>query len=205
MNTPVYTTLKPIILASGSPRRKQFLSELGITFTVETHPGEEPLPTHDENPADFACRCALTKTMTVCAASEHFSSACFIGADTIVVLGNEIMGKPADDAHALDMLSRLSENTHKVITATAIIYPDGATDTYAVETAVTMKKYSETALKAYIRSGEPADKAGAYAIQGVGSFLVEQICGSWSNVVGLPVAELLEKLETAGFVTPSTS
>jgi septum formation protein len=203
MNIPVYSTMKPIVLASGSPRRSQFLSELGIAFTVETHAGDEPLPEAGEAPAAFACRCALAKTMSVRGASKLCDTACFIGADTIVVLGDEIMGKPVNDAHALDMLSRLSGNTHKVITATALVYPDGTTDTYAVETAVTMKKYAEDALKAYIRTGEPADKAGAYAIQGIGSFLVELICGSWSNVVGLPVTELLEKLHTAGVVTPS--
>ncbi|SIO38892.1 Maf family nucleotide pyrophosphatase [Halodesulfovibrio marinisediminis] len=203
MSTPVYTTLKPVVLASGSPRRSQFLSELGIIFTVETHAGNEPLPEANEVPAEFACRCALTKTLSVREVSTQRDTACFIGADTIVVLGDEIMGKPTDDAHALDMLSRLSGNTHKVITATALVYPDGTTDTYAVETAVTMKQYSADALKAYIRTGEPADKAGAYAIQGIGSFLVELICGSWSNVVGLPVTELLEKLQAAGVVSPS--
>ncbi|MEZ0576192.1 Maf family nucleotide pyrophosphatase [Halodesulfovibrio aestuarii] len=203
MNIPVYSTIKPIVLASGSPRRSQFLSELGINFTVETHAGDEPLPEAGEAPKLFACRCALAKTMSVRNISKQLDTACFIGADTIVVLGDEIMGKPTDDAHALNMLSRLSGNTHKVITATAIVYPDGTTDTYAVETAVTMKQYAENALKAYIRTGEPADKAGAYAIQGIGSFLVELICGSWSNVVGLPVTELLDKLQAAGVVTPA--
>lgn len=203
MNTPVYTTLTPVVLASGSPRRSQFLSELGIIFSVETHAGDEPLPETGEVPASFACRCALAKTLSVREVSTHKDAACFIGADTIVVLGNEIMGKPADDAHALDMLRRLSGNTHKVITATALVYADGTTETYAVETAVTMKQYSDEALRAYIRTGEPSDKAGAYAIQGIGSFLVEEICGSWSNVVGLPVTELLEKLQAADVVTPA--
>lgn len=203
MSNSVYSTLTPVVLASGSPRRRQFLSELGIVFTIETISGEEPLPVTGEVPEDFACRCALAKTQSVRNASDNRETACFIGADTIVVLGNEIMGKPDNDAHALDMLNRLSGSTHKVITATAIIYPDGTTDTYAVKTAVTMKKYSKEALTAYIRTGEPADKAGAYAIQGIGSFLVESICGSWSNVVGLPVTELLEKLQSVGIVTPS--
>ena len=204
MSAIVYNTNKPIVLASGSPRRKQFLAALGIEFTIEKHAGDEPLPEKGEAPNDFACRCALTKTMAVKEVSKA-QNACFIGADTIVVLDDEVMGKPADNGHALDMLSRLSGNVHKVITATAIVYADGTTDVDAVETAVTMKKYDDDALNAYIRTGEPSDKAGAYAIQGIGSFLVESICGSWSNVVGLPVTELLEKLTKAGVLSPSLS
>ena len=204
MTTPVYQTNKPLVLASGSPRRRQFLSELGIVFTVETHAGDEPLPFAGENPAEYACRCAQTKTTAVRDNSVHQELACFVGADTIVVLENEIMGKPVDDAHAFEMLRRLSGVTHRVITGTSIMYPSGIVDTYAVETEVTMKHYSDDALWAYIRTNEPADKAGAYAIQGIGSFLVESICGSWSNVVGLPVTELLEKLVCSGIISPQT-
>ena len=204
MSAIVYTTNTPIVLASGSPRRKQFLSDLGIAFTIETHAGEEPLPEAGEAPAVFACRCALAKTEAVRKLSDA-NDACFIGADTIVVLDDEIMGKPADANHALEMLSRLSGAVHKVITATAIIHPDDTTTVYATETAVTMKKYDTDALLAYIRTGEPADKAGAYAIQGIGSFLVESICGSWSNVVGLPVTELLDTLTKAGVLEPALS
>lgn len=201
MSVKVYSTDVPVVLASGSPRRRQFLSELGIEFEVRTDSSAEPKPEQGEVPAEFACRCALAKTQAVHAASSD-TNAVFIGADTIVVLDNEIMGKPDDEQHALSMLKRLSGATHNVITATALIFPNGDVDTYAVKTQVTMKQYDDDALLAYIHTGEPDDKAGAYAIQGIGSFLVESICGSWSNVVGLPVTELLERLTAKQIIAP---
>jgi len=202
---PVFTALLPVVLASGSPRRSQFLRELGIPFSVHTAPDAEPAPQPDENPEDYARRAALAKTLPV---AEQHREACVIGADTIVVLGREIMGKPLDNDHALDMLSRLAGTTHEVITGVCVVMPQSAASaaerihTFAVSTRVTMAPQSRTALLAYIRTGEPADKAGAYAIQGIGSFLVERIDGSWSNVVGLPLTRVVETLILWGVIHP---
>ncbi len=198
--TPIYHVTSPIILASGSPRRRDFLHDLGLPFSVDTAPDAEPTARPDEIPADYACRAALAKTEPV--ASRH-PGACVIGADTIVVLGNEIMGKPRNEAHALDMLSRLSGATHEVITGVCVFLPDGQNKTFSVSTRVTMAAHPVAALTAYIRTGEPTDKAGAYAIQGIGAFLVERIEGSWSNVVGLPVVELLEILTSLDVIAPA--
>lgn len=200
MTCPVYTCNAPIILASGSPRRRDFLHDLGIPFSVVTAPEAEPEPEQDEAPAVYARRAAHAKTVPV--AIDH-PEACTIGADTIVVLGQEIMGKPADDMHALDMLSRLTGVTHEVITGVCVVLPSGQTISFAVSTKVTMAHHPLSSLVAYIRTGEPADKAGAYAIQGIGSFLVERIDGSWSNVVGLPLVELLDVLVQHGTIAPN--
>ncbi len=187
----VYTAQMPVVLASASPRRHDFLHDLGIAFSVCTVPGAEPAPLAGEVPDAFARRAAHAKT--VAAAAEH-PRACTIGADTIVVLHTEIMGKPHNTAHALAMLTRLAGATHQVITGVCVALPDSRTISFTVSTHVTMAPHSQDALRAYIRTGEPMDKAGAYAIQGIGAFLVTRIDGSWSNVVGLPVVELLEVL-----------
>ncbi|UZP67009.1 Maf family nucleotide pyrophosphatase [Desulfovibrio mangrovi] len=200
MTHPVYKATVPLILASGSPRRRDFFNDLGLEFRVITAPDAEPSPNTGEAPADYARRAAHAKTMPVAMENE---GSCTVGADTIVVLGNEIMGKPVDDAHALDMLSRLAGATHEVITGVCIVLPDGRSLSFAVSTAVTMAKHPMETLIAYIRTGEPADKAGAYAIQGIGAFLVERIDGSWSNVVGLPVVEMLEILTEKNILTPA--
>lgn len=199
MSYPVYTATVPLILASGSPRRRDFFSDLGLAFRVITAPDAEPAPESGEDPSDYARRAAHAKTMPV---AMDNPDCCTVGADTIVVLGNEIMGKPVDDTHALDMLSRLAGATHEVITGVCIVLPDGRSISFAVSTAVTMIRPPLEALIAYIRTGEPKDKAGAYAIQGIGSFLVERIDGSWSNVVGLPLTRVIETLTQRGVVHP---
>lgn len=200
MTFAVYTATAPVVLASGSPRRRDFLRDLGIPFTIDAVPQAEPFPQPGELPEAFARRAARAKTTAV--AGNH-PGVCVIGADTIVVLGTEIMGKPEDDTHALDMLTRLSGVTHEVITGVCVVLPDGQDVSFAASTAVTMAAHPVAALLAYIRTGEPVDKAGAYAIQGIGSFLVECIEGSWSNVVGLPLTQLLDVLVTQGVVVPS--
>lgn len=182
----------PIVLASGSPRRQDFLYSFGVAYTVDTAGAEEPAPQNGEDAIAYARRAACAKTMPV---AERYSDSCVIGADTVVVLDDEIMGKPEDDDHAFAMLSRLAGAKHQVISACCITVP-GKRDplVFHAVTDVHMHRWDAATLRAYIATGEPVDKAGAYGIQGIGAFLVSRIDGSWSNVVGLPVTELLELL-----------
>jgi len=186
-----FTTTSPIVLASGSPRRRELLADLGLEFTVHPSPLDEPAPEPNESPVEYVKRMAELKTLDV---ARNFKGLTVLGADTIVVLNDRIMGKPENNAHALEMLTTLSGNTHQVITGFCMVLPDGSRITKAISTDVDMRASSESELKGYIATGEPADKAGAYAIQGIGTFLVTAIRGSYTNVVGLPVARVLDEL-----------
>ena len=194
-----FAAASTIVLASGSPRRKELLSDLGLTFTVQPSTLEEPLPDPGEKPLDYVLRMAEMKTLDV--ARDHAGST-ILGADTIVVLDNRIMGKPTGKLDALEMLTALSGQTHQVITGFCLVLPDGSTISKAVCTDVDMRVSSEAELMGYIETGEPMDKAGAYAIQGIGTFLVTAIRGSYTNVVGLPLARVLEVLISWGVVAP---
>jgi septum formation protein len=198
-NSGPFTNRSPIVLASGSPRRRELLADLGLAFDVHPSPLDEPAPESGESPADYVLRMAEMKTMDV---AGRFRGATVIGADTAVVLGNRIMGKPESRLDALDMLAALSGRTHQVVTGFCVVLPDGGAVTGAVSTDVDMRVSTEAELMAYIRTGEPMDKAGAYAIQGVGTFLVTGIRGSYTNVVGLPVARILEVLLSRGIIVP---
>lgn len=182
---------KTITLGSASPRRRELLENLGIEFSVAPSEADEPRPETGESPAAYAVRMAETKAREV--AGRHLDSI-VVGSDTVVALEDQIMGKPADDADALRMLTALSGQTHQVVTGVAVLFPDREPVTFAAETEVCMRESSREELLSYIATGEPADKAGAYAIQGIGTFLVTEISGSYTNVVGLPLAELLETL-----------
>lgn len=201
MTTPTFVTLKDIVLASGSPRRKQFLSEMGIVFRVVPSLALEPVPVPGEKPEEYVLRAARAKVMDVAA---HETGAVVIGADTIVVLDGEILGKPASPDHSLSMLRRLSGALHTVFTACVVFFPDACEESEVKTSLVTMAKYDDDILKAYIRTGEPADKAGSYAVQGLGAFLVKEIEGSWTSVVGLPVAELVCILLKHGCIKPNS-
>lgn len=186
-----FKTISPIVLASGSPRRRELLTDLGLEFTVHPSPVEEPAPMQGEAPVDYVKRMAELKTMDV---ATHFTDQTVLGADTIVVLDDRIMGKPTDKAHALEMLTALSGQTHQVITGFCLVLPDNKTITKAISTDVDMRTSGKAELTGYIATNEPMDKAGAYAIQGIGTFLVTAIRGSYTNVVGLPLARVLEEL-----------
>lgn len=196
----MFQTIAPLILASGSPRRRKFLTDLGLAFTVASadldetiHPGELP--------GELVCRLAAEKAATV--AVDH-PEAWVIGADTVVVLGREILGKPVDPAEALAMLKRLAGRTHEVWTGVSILrWQDRSCRTFAVCTEVTFAEVAESVLAAYVATGEPLDKAGAYGIQGQGVFLVSSINGSYSNVVGLPLPELLGQLLDLEIIRPA--
>ena len=185
-----------IVLASASPRRSELLESAGISFTVlPADIPEEPLP--GEAPVDHVLRLAAGKA---CAAAERTSGDLFIGADTIVLCDDEIMGKPADAADARRMLSALSGRGHEVITGYAV-YDRAAGETVsgAVRTRVLFKELSASEIDAYIATGCPFDKAGAYAIQGGAAYMVRGIEGSYSNVVGLPLCEVVETLRALGW------
>jgi len=189
----------PIVLASGSPRRRELLADLGLTFDVHPSPLEEPLPEPGESSADYVLRMARLKTLDVAA---RFRGATIIGADTAVVLNDRIMGKPQSKLDALEMLDTLSGATHQVVSGFCVVLPDGETLSEAVSTDVDMRESTEDELMSYIETGEPMDKAGAYAIQGVGTFLVTAIRGSYTNVVGLPITRMLKTLIQRGVVVP---
>ncbi|HLO24755.1 MAG TPA: Maf family nucleotide pyrophosphatase [Geobacteraceae bacterium] len=184
-----------IILASASPRRVELLASAGIEF--EVHPGDVPedvLP--GEAPEDHVVRLAREKSQNVAARVE---GRFFIGADTVVVCAGEIMGKPKDGADAERMLWKLSGVPHEVITGFAI-YDKERHDAVsgAVTTKVFFKRLRDEEIHAYIATGCPFDKAGAYAIQGGAAHMVERIDGSYTNVVGLPLCEVVEELRRIG-------
>ncbi len=194
-----FSTKGELILASASPRRRRFLQELGLKFSVVPAEIDETLH-RAEKPRDFVLRLSREKAMTV---SRDYPQACVVAADTVVVLGEEILGKPADSDHAVGMLGRLSGKWHQVWTGFCLCRHDGNLLVHgAVMTKVLFRQLPEELCRAYVLTGEPMDKAGSYGLQGRGGFLVERIEGSYSNVIGLPVAELVEELLAAGIIIP---
>ena len=181
-----------IILASSSPRRKELLHAQGLDCEV-IHPSSDEIVRSGETPQEFALRVSLEKAMSVSATLTD--GAIVIGADTIVVVSGEILGKPGDDGEAASMLHKLSGKEHHVYTAFSIVRAKNEhLHSGVVGTRVRVKPLAASEIEGYIKTGEPMDKAGAYAIQGAGSFIVSGIDGSYSNVVGLPLEELLGAL-----------
>ena len=196
-----------IVLASGSPRRKDFLTGLGIDYCVIPAVADEVQPLTDEQPAAYAMRAAHAKAGEVMQLMPQSDGTCLvIGADTIVVLDNEIMGKPKDNAEAMAMLQRLGGRGHSVYTGCCCLFRDESghirKETFFEESRVWMYPFPDKALAAYIQTGEPMDKAGAYAIQGLGSFLIEKVEGSWTNIVGLPLGRLVQAMLRSKAIRP---
>ena len=186
-----------LILASQSPRRKYLLEQAGLRFAVIPSPFDESTIA-PEAPATYVKRLAEAKADHVAA---RYPDAWVLGADTIVAAGNRLLGKPDSPGEARRMLTRLSGKTHQVYTGFCICRKASSTlFSDAVCTDVTFKALSDKEIDWYIRTGEPFDKAGAYAIQGMGTFLVHHINGSYSNVVGLPVCEVVEILIREGIM-----
>lgn len=175
----------PVVLASASPRRHELLSQLGVQFTV-AHPDIDETPMAGEVPVAYVRRLAVEKAHAVAAADDSL----VIAADTTVDLGGDILGKPDDDDAARSMLRRLSGRTHRVHTGLALRLGD-RTVAESVTSLVTFSPLTDEMIEWYVASGEPAGKAGAYAIQGAGGVFVERIRGSVSNIVGLPLHTLL--------------
>jgi septum formation protein len=172
-----------LVLASASPRRRELLRNAGILFEVQpANIAEGPLP--GESAKDCAERLAREKALVVAAQRPNDV---VLGADTIVVVDNEILGKPSDAADAARMLRMLSAREHQVITGVCLVF-EGKARVASETTSVTMSEITDQEIAGYIASGEPMDKAGAYAIQGIASRWIPRIEGDYSNVVGLPVA-----------------
>jgi septum formation protein len=171
-----------LVLASRSPRRAELLAAVGIEFTVRAGDVDET-PLDGEAPRDYVLRIAETKARAVQPNDDEI----VLAADTTVVLRNEIMGKPKDAADAARMLRALAGNRHEVITGICLKRGDHVVRDLA-STAVWFALLSDTEIADYVASGEPMDKAGAYGIQGLASKFIDRIDGSYSNVVGLPVA-----------------
>jgi septum formation protein len=192
---PDPSTAVHLLLASRSPRRADLLRTLGVAFAViDVDIDERPLP--DEHPAVYVRRLARGKAHAGFEAARGRGLP-VLAADTTVVLDGAILGKPSDDAHARDMLARLAGRAHEVLTGVAVIDASGDWHDTVVSTKVSFRALAAHEIAAYVAGGEPADKAGGYGIQGLGGALVAGIEGSYSNVVGLPLAETLALLTAA--------
>ncbi len=183
-----------LVLASRSPRREEILRGIGLPIEVLPSDVDESGVTA-ESPRALALKLASLKAVDV--AAQLDPPALVIGADTVVALGEEIFGKPTDRSDAERMLRTLRGQTHRVISAVAVAAAEGGCQIDAAETAVTMRAFSDAEIAAYLDTGEPMDKAGAYAIQGHGGALVATHEGCLCNVVGLPLIRLLRLLQTS--------
>jgi septum formation protein len=189
--------MSTIVLASASPRRSELLESAGVSFSVSPSDiPEEPFP--GETPEAHVRRLALEKARAVASVA---ASRYVVGADTIVVCDGEIMGKPVDEADAVRMLRKLAGKGHQVITGFAVLDRQGAREIVdAVTTQVYFKSLTDAEIDAYVATGCPMDKAGAYAIQGGAAYMVRSIDGSYTNVVGLPLCEVVEALRELGAI-----
>ncbi len=178
-----------LVLASASPRRAELLQQAGITFRVEI-PNINEENEQSASPRDLVLKLAQKKALAV---SERLAEGYILAADTIVIHKNEILGKPADRIEAKQMLCRLSGEKHEVFTGLALLdVSSGNIEIGAEETSVWMKNLEIKYIEAYIDTGEPFDKAGAYGIQGRAGLFIEKIDGCYSNVVGLPLGLLFD-------------
>jgi len=193
-----FRALRPLVLASASPRRQALLAGQGLHFEVVPSAVKEPAPEPGEAPADYAARMARIKGTDI---SARHPDKVVLSADTIVVQGTAILGKPAGRREAKDMLSALSGGWHEVTTGFCVLCEnDGLSVCRTVTTRAHMAANSAEMLAAYIATGEPMDKAGAYGIQGIGAFLVDEVQGSYTNVVGLPLRSVLNILLEMGAI-----
>jgi len=189
-----------LILASKSPRRYELLKQVGLEFDVIPSRVEEDF-VKGESPRKHVLRLAEAKALDV--GNQH-PDRWVVAADTIVYVDHSILGKPKNREEAKKMLRRLSGKEHRVLTGFSVHHLErGKGDRQAVQTAVKVKKLAQPEMDCYVKTGEPYDKAGAYAIQGMGSFMIESIKGSYTNVVGLPVCELIRMLSRLGAITIS--
>ena len=204
-----FTMLRPLVLASGSPRRRDFLEGAGLSFDIHPASCPEPRPEPGEDPRVYAARCAEAKARFVLGElSGRSDRPAVLSADTIVILRDEkgasILGKPSDRDDAVAMLSRLSGRTHVVVTSCCLAM-DNPVECFDDMTKVSFAPWPLSVLEAYADSGDPLDKAGSYGIQDGGAFLVSSISGSWSTVVGLPLNIVLERLLNAGVLGLNSS
>jgi len=191
--------IKTIVLASSSPRRKELLESIGLKFVVDPVEVAEDLK-RKLKPAELAKTISLEKARA--AASRH-PGCIIIAADTFGLLNGEIMGKPRDEEEARRMLRSLGGRCHRVVTGFTILDTETSKAiSKAVETKVYFRELDSEEIEAYVKTGEPLDKAGAYAIQGLGALLVERIEGDYYNVIGLPLSSLALELKRFGVKLP---
>jgi septum formation protein len=184
--------VRPLVLASSSPRRRDLLREAGFRFEIAA-PAVDERELPGERPEATARRLALEKARAVAARVPRVT--CVLGADTIVVIDGRQLGKPRDEPEAVEMLLSLAGRTHRVLTGFALVVAElGVEESGVVESLVRMHAVDRVTAEKYAATGEPLDKAGAYAAQGEAGRFVAEITGSRANVIGLPVEELLPRL-----------
>ena len=195
-----FRAILPLVLASASPRRQAILATQGLCFEVIPSSVKEPLAASGESPEDYAARMACLKGQDI--AGRH-PDKIVISADTIVVQGGTILGKPRNVAHALDMLASLSGGWHEVMTGFCVLHAHRqVSHCRTVTTRVHMAANTPDMLAAYVATGEPMDKAGAYGLQGAGGVFVRRVEGDPSAVIGLPLSLLREMILQAGKTLP---
>jgi septum formation protein len=182
-----------ILLASGSPRRRELFSWLGVGFEVLVPEIDETV-LGDEQPEDYCSRLSLEKALEIQKQRPHDL---IIGADTVVVIGGAILGKPTDEGEARSHLRLLQGNMHEVFTSYTVAHASRST-TRVIRTRVCFRTMTEDEIAWYVSTGEPMDKAGSYALQGIGAIFVDRIEGSYTNVIGLPLSHLYHDLKDYG-------
>jgi septum formation protein len=195
------TSAPHLILASGSPRRAELLVQLGVSYSVLVADLPE-IPQPTESPEQYVQRTAAEKSHAVQTRCQPDQA--ILAADTEVVLGGEIFGKPRDFAHAAEMLNRLSGREHQVLSAVSLRHGENHWQALCVST-VAFRVLAADEIEAYWQSGEPVGKAGAYAVQGKGAVFVRHLAGSYSGVMGLPLFETAQLLRQLGFAIPGLS
>jgi len=190
-----------LVLASASPRRHELLKQLGVHFRVIVSDADES-GIAGESPADYVCRVARLKAEAV--ARRETSGLPVLGADTAVIIAGRILGKPSTAAEAADMLRSLSGQVHQVYSAVVLVNTEGLASTRLNISDVRFAELEDDWISAYVATGEPMDKAGAYGVQGCAAHRISEIRGSYSGVMGLPLYETMELLHAAGFnLSPS--
>lgn len=186
-----------IILASGSPRRKELLEQVGLDFIIQPAKGEEVIT--KQEPCEVVQELSFQKAKEIADLQSTDEEIWVIGADTLVAYGEKIMGKPKNEKSAFDTLQLLQSHTHQVYTGVTLIHIENGiqtSNTFYEKTDVLMYPMSEQDIWDYISTGEPMDKAGSYGIQGKGAAFIKGISGDYNNVVGLPVARLLHEMKS---------
>lgn len=189
--------MEKIVLASASPRRRELLEQIGIKFDIVVSNEPEDEIDKSLSPENYTSELALMKACNVAKklTGTKRKDSLIIAADTVVYSDGKILGKPKDSDDAFRILKSLSGKAHEVYTGICVMrLTDGYAISKSIKTTVKFKELTDKTIKAYIKTGEPADKAGAYGIQGRGAVLVEEICGDYFNVVGLPLSALYDVL-----------
>ncbi|GAA0334007.1 Maf family protein [Bacillus carboniphilus] len=186
--------MNPLILASGSPRRSELLKQMDVSFQVHKSGADESLPPNIR-PQDAVTELSSRKALEV---ASQYPNHFVLGADTVVSIQNEILGKPETEEEAFTMLKKLSDTTHQVFTGVTLVV-NGQAHSFYEGTDVTFWTLSDEEIKQYIKTGEPFDKAGGYGIQGKGAYFVKEIKGDFYTVMGLPIAKTIRQLKQFGF------